>query len=116
MKTQNPAQKIPVFFSCNSEGKHSKQLNYGTTNSRDKLEFKSQLRLELLGGKTRDFLGLNLNIVCWDGQHIVKYGKKTSLINFYFTKNKFFFKATHYLLTKKCIFLLIKNGNSKKLL
>ena len=35
------------------------------TNSWDKLEFKTQLRLELLGDKTQDFLGLNSNIVCW---------------------------------------------------
>ena len=42
-----------------------KKLRYGKTNSWDKLEFKTRLRLELLGDKTRDFLGLNLNIVCW---------------------------------------------------
>ena len=60
-------------------GKHSKKLSYETANSREKLEFKTRLRFELLGDKTRDFLGLNSNIVCWVvtakdfNNHIIKY-------------------------------------------
>ena len=48
------------------EGKHNKKLSYETTNSWDELKLKSRLRLELLRDKTRDFLGLNSNIVFWD--------------------------------------------------